>query len=65
MAGICGVREEIRGNVIMLEEKYLYIYIAPIIHWFGRIGEEGLEVSRIINKPKNFLPIYHYTKNPA
>lgn len=65
MAENCGVREEIRGNVIMVEEKYLYIYIGPIIHWNGRIGEGGLEVTRIINKPKIFLPIYHYTKNPA
>ena len=31
MALRCGVREEIRGNVIMVEEKYLYIYIGPII----------------------------------
>jgi hypothetical protein len=49
----------------MVEEKYHYIYIGPIIQWNGRIGEAGLEVTRIIYKPKNFLPIYHYTKNPA
>jgi hypothetical protein len=47
MALRCGVREEIRGNVIMVEEKYLYIYIGPIIHWNGRISEEGLGVCRI------------------
>ena len=65
MALRCGVREEIRGNVIMVGKKYLYIYIGPIIQSNGRIGEAGLEVSRIIYKPKKLLPIYHYNKNPA